>query len=154
MNNSAGNFDSINASFNTSTNRFVWNVMFSNQVTDGDTLAISPGANPKGHAGELASLYFDFSNGSPRVNAFAYNGVNASNSWQDGNGQVAGNQAADLIHGINDTSWYKASVVDAGGKRTFNLSVDATTINGHNPLYLFRTKRSQRSGPALSLVQA
>jgi hypothetical protein len=135
VNNSAGNFESIHASFNTTTNQFVWNIVFSNQVTDGYTLAISPGANPKGHAGELALLYFDFSNGSPRLNAMAYNGLNASNSWQDGNASVAGNQAADIIHGINDTSWYTASVVDAGGKRTFNLSMDATTINNHIPLY-------------------
>lgn len=135
VNDAAGQFESINASFNTTTNRFVWNVVFGNQVTDGYTLAVSPGANPKGHAGELALIYFDFSNGTPQLNAFAYNGVNASNSWQDGDGQVAGDQAADLIHGINDTSWYTASVVDNAGKRTFNLSIDASIIQGHNPLY-------------------
>jgi hypothetical protein len=135
-NNAAGAFESISASFNTSNNRLVWNIVFSNQVTDGYTLALNNGPNPKGHAGELALIYFDYSTGSARLNAFAYNGVNSANSWQDGNGNAPGNQAADLIHGLSDTSWYSASVVDtADGKRRFNLSVDATTINNHNPLY-------------------
>jgi hypothetical protein len=135
-NNAAGVFESISASFNSTNNRLVWNIVFSNQVTDGYTLALNNGPNPKGHAGELALIYFDYSSGSVEMNAFAYNGVNASNSWQDGNGNAAGNQAADLIHGKNDTSWYTASVVDtADGKRRFNLSIDATTINNHVPLY-------------------
>ncbi|MFO0858250.1 MAG: PEP-CTERM sorting domain-containing protein [Phycisphaerales bacterium] len=136
-NNAAGIFESIHAEFDTVTNRFQWNATFSNQVTRGYTLAVSPGPNPKGHNAELALLYFDASTlSAPKVTAYAYNGANAFTSWQDGNGNQAGNQAPDLIHGINNTSWIQnASVVDAGGKRTFNLTIDASTIQNHVPLY-------------------
>jgi hypothetical protein len=136
-NNAAGVFESIQAEFDTVTNRFVWNATFSNQVTRGYTLAVSPGPNPKGNAAELALLYFDATNANaPKVTAYAYNGQNAMNSWQDGNPFVAGNQAGDLIHDANDTSWIEeAAVVDAGGKRTFRLTIDASTIQNHSPLY-------------------
>lgn len=136
-NNSAGVFSHIHAEFDTVANTFQWNATFSNQVTRGYTLAVSPGPNPKGHNAELSLIYFDASSlGSPKVTAYAYNGANAFTSWQDGNGNVSGNQTPDLIHGINDTSWIQnASVVDVGGTRTFNLTIDASVIQNHLPLY-------------------
>jgi len=149
-NNSAGIFESIQAEFDTVTNRFVWNATFSNQTTRGYTLAVSPGPNPKGHAAELALLYFDASNlGAPKVTAYAYNGQNAVNSWQDGNPFQSGNQAGDLIHGANDTSWIQdASVVDAAGKRTFRLTIDATTIQNHLPAYTQNSAANDWTGLA------
>jgi hypothetical protein len=137
VNNAGGTFESINASFDTDTNRFVWDVVFSNQVTRGYTLAVNNGPNPKGHAGELALIHFDATNlNAAKVSVYAYNGQNAINSWSDGNGAVAGNQAPDVIHSTADTSFINAATVtDAGGKRRFLLDIDATAINAHTPMY-------------------
>ena len=117
VNNAAGVFESINASYNSDSQRFVWDVVFSNQVTRGYTLAINNGPNPKGHAGELALIHFDATSlNAPKVTAYAYNGQNAINSWIDGNGAVAGNQTPDIIKSATDTSWINtASVSDSGG---------------------------------------
>lgn len=137
-NNSAGVFERIHAEFDTVTNRFQWNATFSNQVTQGYTLAVNGGGNPEGHNAELAVIYFDASSSlsSPKVSAYAYNGTNTFTSWRDGNGNQWGQQTPDRIHGVNDTTWIQnASVVDAGGKRTFNLTIDASTIQNHVPLY-------------------
>jgi hypothetical protein len=137
VNNAGGAFESVTASYNTASQRFVWDVVFSNQVTKGYTLAINNGPNPKGHAGELALIHFDASNqNSPKVTAYAYNGQNAINSWIDGNGAVAGNQTPDVIETALDTSWINsATVTDAAGKRRFLLDINVAGINGHTPLY-------------------
>ncbi|HLP83438.1 MAG TPA: VPLPA-CTERM sorting domain-containing protein [Phycisphaerales bacterium] len=138
VNNSAGTFDSITATYDSSTQRFVWDVVFSNQITQGYTLAVNNGPNPKGIAGELALIHFDASTSlnSPKVTVYAYNGQNVINSWSDGNANVNGNQTPDLIKSANDTSWINsATVTDAAGKRRFLLDVNVATINGHNPLY-------------------
>lgn len=137
VNNAGGVFETINASYDSTTQRFVWDVVFSNQVTRGYTLAVNTGPNPKGHAGELALIHFDATNlGTPKVTAYAYNGQNAINSWIDGNGAVAGNQTPDIIKSASDTSWINtASVTDAAGKRRFLLDVNVASINGHTPLY-------------------
>lgn len=138
VNNSAGAFDSITATFDTGTQRFVWDVVFSNQITQGYTLAVNNGPNPKGIAGELALIHFDASTSfnSPKVTVYAYNGQNVINSWSDGNANVNGNQTPDLIKSANDTSWINsAQVTDFSGKRRFLLDVNVASINAHNPLY-------------------
>lgn len=136
-NNDGGAFESIDARYDTDSKQFVWNVVFSNQVTKGYTLAVNDGPNPKGHAGELALLYVDFSEASTRkVTAYAYNGANTNRSWTDGNGAVAGDQAGDFIQGSNLPGWYTLSVNDTSdGKRSVSLSLDASNINAHCPLY-------------------
>lgn len=136
-NNSGGVFESLAAEFDTATNRFVWNATFSNQITRGFTLAVSPGGSPRGDSAEVAQLYFDASNlSAPKVTAYAYNGRTSPSSWYDGNGLVSGSQTPDMIHGATNTSWIQhASVVDANGKRTFRLVIDATMINNHDPIY-------------------
>jgi hypothetical protein len=137
VNNAGGVFETVSATYNSSTQRFVWDVVFSNQVTTGYTLAVNNGPNPKGHAGELALIHFDATNlNAPKITAYGYNGQNAINSWIDGNGAVAGNQTPDIIKSASDTSWINsATVTDAAGKRRFLLDVNVASINGHSPLY-------------------
>jgi hypothetical protein len=143
-NNAAGTFESIQASFDDASNRFTWNVIFSDRVTNGYTLAVSPGANPKGHPGELALIYFDGSTSfaSPTVSVYNYNGQNLLNSFNDGDGTTPGAQAPDIIHsgttpGASASDWLiGASISDiAGGKRQISLDIDATIINSHVPVY-------------------
>jgi hypothetical protein len=133
-----GAFESISASYDNVSHQFVWNTVFSNQITQGYTLAVNSGPDPKGHGGELALIYFDATGPSERVNVFAYNGANLSNSWQDGDGrnEAPGDQTADYIYGFGDSRILNADMFDTGdGKRHFNLTLDATGIQNHIPLY-------------------
>jgi MYXO-CTERM domain-containing protein len=123
LNMNGGTFESIHAEFDTDTNRFLWQVLFSDQITDGYTLAVNNGPNPKGHAGELALIYFD-----------AYNGQNTMLTYRDGS-PASGDQAPDQIFDYNDASILQASVSDFDGKRQMTLELDASLINGHNPAY-------------------
>lgn len=126
-----GRIESVTARFDSATNIFNWNVVFSNQVTDGFTLAVSPGPNPKGDAGELALLYFDATGTDVVVNAHGYNGHNSATSYRDGSPE-RGNQAPERIAtSLEEGDWVRdASVSDANGKREFNLEIDASVIQG------------------------
>ena len=140
QNPSAGFIERITTTYTPSNNAFTWSVTFADQLTTGYTLAVSPGPNPKNNPGQLALIYFDASDTSDvAVSAYGYNGLNALNSFVDGNGAVAGVQAPDFIVGTEDAapdSWLiDASVTDAGGKRTLSLTIDADVIQSHVPLY-------------------
>jgi hypothetical protein len=137
INNAGGTFESIHAEFNDATNMMTWTTTFSDQVTHGFSLATSAGPNPKGHAGELALLYFDAVDlAHPHITAYGYNGVNSLSSYYDGDGVAGGNQPADLIMNLNLNAWIiDASVQDVGTKRVFSFTVDASDINNHSPLY-------------------
>ncbi len=137
INNAGGTFESVHAEFNPATQRFHWTTVFSDQVTEGFTLAVSPGPNPKGHAGELALLYFDASDmGAPTLTAYAYNGKNAQNSYIDGNANVSGDQTPDLIMDASKSAWITSiSATDSAGKRVLSFTIDAADINAHGPMY-------------------
>ncbi len=136
----AGQIESIAGSFTPSTNRFEWTVTFGNQVTQGLTLAVNGGENPKNNPGQMALIYASINpddSGSLDLAAYGYNGFNNASSYKDGDSTVAGNQTPDLIDTSRlDGGWvYDASVTDVGGKRIFSFSIDASTINGRDPLY-------------------
>ena len=100
QNPSAGFIERITTTYTPSNNAFTWSVTFADQLTTGYTLAVSPGPNPKNNPGQLALIYFDASDTSDvAVSAYGYNGLNALNSFVDGNGAVAGVQAPDFIVG-------------------------------------------------------
>ena len=137
INNTGGTFESIHAEFDTVSERLLWSVTFSDQVTEGFTLALNSGPNPKGHAGELALLYVDARiTNDVKIAAYAYNGQNTRDSFKDGNGNAAGNQAPDFIQNMGMAGMINsASVTDAAGKRTIVFDIDASDINAHIPLY-------------------
>ena len=140
VNNSAGQFDSITSTFNDADNTFTWSVTFSNQVTDGFTLAVNNGPNPKSNPGQMALIYFDATNpGDIAVTAYGYNGKNDTSSYFDGD-IAAGIQSPDFIlgnQGTQDGSWLtSASSIDGvDGSRTLSVTMDASIIQGHSPLY-------------------
>lgn len=136
-NNNGGAIESIHASFNSNNNHFTWNVVFTDQVTTGYTLAVNGGPNPKGHGGELALIYLDASSqANVKVSAYAFNGKNAFDSWKDGDGDAAGNQTPDKILSKSDNGWIlNATSQDIGSKRVISLTIDASVINGHSPDY-------------------
>jgi hypothetical protein len=136
-NNNGGTFESITSCFDTVTNELSWSVTFSDAVTKGFTLALNDGPNPKGHAGELALLYVDANVAdNVKIVAYAYNGQNTRDSYKDGNGNVAGDQAPDFIQNLgNAGNILSAGVSDNAGKRTISFTIDASDINAHSPLY-------------------
>lgn len=130
-NNTGGAFESITGCYDTVTEELMWSVTFSNAITDGFTIALNDGPNPKGHAGELALLYVDARAADVRIAAYAFNGKNAIDSWKDGDGNVSGNQPADFIESFLNAG----TVSDNAGKRTISFTIDASNINAHAPLY-------------------
>lgn len=139
LNMNGGEFSAIHAEFNVDTQRFLWQVTFADQITDGYTLAVNSGPNPKGHAGELALVYFDTTAPSPMVTVYAYNGQNSMTSYRDGS-QISGIQSPDMILASdtneNHSAIMQASVVDnMDGSRVMTLELDASMINAHNPAY-------------------
>jgi hypothetical protein len=131
-----GAINTIFTEFNTTTNQLKYEVEFNTTATNAYWLAMSPGANPKGYAGELALFYMDASTSTPVLTAYGYNGNNGDNSYVDGS-QIGGTQAPDLIlSSKNSTSWINnLQVTDAGGKRTMKFDINATAVNNHVPLY-------------------
>ncbi len=139
LNMNGGEFQSIHAQYDSNTERFLWQVTFADQVTDGFTLAVNNGPNPKGHAGELGLLYFDASDNNVRVTGYAYNGENSFSTYYDGSA-ASGTQNPDMIFGsdalgTNASLIMQASVQDIGTTRVMTLEMDASSINGHNPIY-------------------
>lgn len=137
LNQSAGTMTSAQARFTPSTNRFEFTLDFSDQLANGYWLAVSPGPNPKGHAGELALIYFDASNlANPIVTIYNYNGVNGDNSFRDGS-PLSGVQAPDRIASTLNTPAIASliSATNVGSGRRFVLDMDATGVNGHVPAY-------------------
>jgi len=140
-NNNGGTFESITSTFDNITNALTWDVTFSDQVTEGFTLALNNGPNPKGHAGELALLYVDLTNmTNPQMLAYAYNGRDSNNSYKDGRGNVAGLQTPDDIVDAGDrggTGWINNLAVHdtPDGARRIVFDIDATVINTTTPMY-------------------
>ncbi len=144
--NSGGVIKDVSAVFNTVSKRFAFSSRFDNvpggsQKTQGFWLVVSPGPNPKGHAGELAAFYMDastidgISNKNAKLSVYAYNGVNGSTSWADGTG--GGGTPDRIINSIASTSWINSltMVQNADGTRTFSFDIDATTIQSHVPTH-------------------
>ena len=133
-----GAIDTINSSFRPSDNRFEWTVRFSDQISDGYTLVLSPGDMPQGTAGEFAAIYFDATDtNNPVVSIYGYNGLNNPSSFRDGS-EAPGNQTPDrILSTLVDPSFIvDLSVADDGlGGRTMTLIMDATVVNTHSPAY-------------------
>jgi hypothetical protein len=134
-----GQIQAVSSVFNARTGNLTFELTFGNQISDGFTVAINDGPNPKGHAGELALLYFDATNmNDVIVTAYNYNGLNTQTSYQDGS-PAGGTQPADRLEstiGLSDSPWdITASAEDVDGKRVFRLEMDTTSINNHTPIY-------------------
>jgi MYXO-CTERM domain-containing protein len=140
LNDNGGVFQSARADYVPAINRFAFKATFSNAVTNGYWLAVSPGDNPKGHSGELALLYVDLSNiAAPKVTAYAYNGINGDNSHVDGS-NASGVQAPSKIASTHATDPSKrlnaiVTVTDANGGRTIDLVLDSSIIQSYAPQY-------------------
>ena len=74
--------ESIESTYNTSSNQFTWDVVFNDDARgiDGFWLVVNNGPNPKrSNVNELAIMYGDMDSGI--LTTYAYNGRNSSNSY-------------------------------------------------------------------------
>lgn len=151
-NDTGGTVESINSTFDSSTKRLTFDVLFSGAnntasplVTNGFWLVVDNGPNPKTHSGELAIIYFDASRvfagtaSAPTVTVYEYNGVNANTSWRDGNGDGT-TDGGDLIKGANETGFINnvsagTQTIAAQTYRRLTFDINATDIITHTPLF-------------------
>lgn len=142
----AGTIQNVQSTFDSATKRLTFNATFapvpggSSLVTNGFWLVLNDGPNPKGHAGELAIMYFDASSfAAPKLTVYNYNGVNGPNSWADGNGSGPGTPPGDFIQSsTSESSWIlsaKDVVIGGQTRRQMSFDIDATDIVNHTPLY-------------------
>ena len=131
VNNNAGVILEVGSTWNAATQRLSFNLV-TDGGTDGFWLALSPGDNPKGHAGELALIYFDRGQergGVPSMAVYAYNGVNGSNSWSS---------PGDFIVSTEDGTGWDANLSqgnDVDGNRFMSFDIDASVIQNHTPAF-------------------
>lgn len=78
--NSGLSYDSVNSTYNDTTQEFTFTVDYAGAASDGGWLVVSPGANPKNSTDELGIAYFDAQSGD--VWLYAYNGLNSNNSYE------------------------------------------------------------------------
>ena len=145
-----GQIKNIDAQFNQSNANLKYEVNFKDRQTDGLWLVLSPGENPKGHAGQLSIFFLDASGSQPTLLAYSYNGVNGHQSWKDGS-PAAGTQAPDLIlSSLKTTDWINSlSVVNvAGGGQKFSFDINAAAIQNHTPKYPGPQGQSEWTGSA------
>lgn len=147
-----GTINWINAEFDSASEQFSWHVNLGgagSKQTDGFTLAMSNGPNPKGH-GELALLYFDASDvfdgsggaqsrTSPTLTMYGYNGKNNATSYRDGS-KDTGIQTPDRIassRSAGASSWLfdLTANQEFDGSRTFGFTMDASIVRSHAPMY-------------------
>ena len=131
-----GDIKNVSTTFNDDTNEFTFSLTVED-ISEGFTVAINNGANPKGHEAEMALIYFDASGADPVVSIYAYNGANAQNSWFDGSTQDGVQPPDQILNSIANSSLFSniSATVDADGNNVFSFAVDATTIQEHDPLY-------------------
>lgn len=143
--NAGGAINWIESTFDSDTNRLTWYANFgavpgSGLKTDGFTLALNNGPEPKGTEGELGLLYFDATRSSgPRLTIYGYNGRNDASSYYDGT-RGGGTDSPDRILtslSSSATNWVYdlKSEWNGDGSRTMGFSIDATDVIGHAPQY-------------------
>lgn len=135
-----GDINTIHGEFNTTTQTLKWLVNYKNEShfdPEGFTLALNNGPNPKGHAGELALIYFDATRSNPVLTAYGYNGQNSTSTFYDGS-QNAGIQTPDLIGSSRSSASWIIDMIDrreADNSITLGFEIDASAINGHTPMH-------------------
>jgi hypothetical protein len=143
----AGKATLFESTFDDSTNQFLFRVTFEPQngvLPDGFTLVLNDGPNPKGHAGELAMLFFDNSAKAqkttgdlPILTVYAYNGQNNFSAYFNGNNTTSPIKAPDrILSSLLDDSWiHSMSSIDQNGTRVIELLLDVTELREHEPAY-------------------
>jgi len=133
QNSNGGKINWIKATNDVPSGDFSWTANFSDspsgKKTQGYWVVVSPGPNPKGHAGELAIFFMDTTKASPILTAYAYNGVNGSNSWQTPGDFIMSSQTGAGVAATKSLTYTN----NGDGTRTIGFKVDNTIINSFSP---------------------
>ncbi len=131
-----GDIKNVEVTFDQVTGEMIISVT-TDPSSDGFTIAVNDGPNPKGHAGELELDYFDASGETPVVTSYAYNGQNTQTSWKDGSpesGQQPPDQIASSLN--EDSPFSNVDVsVDENGDKVMTFTVDTNASGTHDPAY-------------------
>ncbi|MGM0421558.1 MAG: DUF5801 repeats-in-toxin domain-containing protein [Pseudomonadota bacterium] len=139
-NDKGGDIHEFDVKFDPVDNAFTMKLTVSDvdgRTTNGFTVAVNDGDNPKGYPGEMAMIYFDASGIDPAITIYGYNGLNAYSSYADGS-SASGTQAADKIaSSLVDADMFDYITVTENddGTRTLEFSMDASAVMDHDPAY-------------------
>ena len=119
-----GDIQRVTTTFNETTNELTFKMVVEGTDTDGFTLAINDGPNPKGNGDEMALFYFDNSGESPVVSAYNYNGQNNFSSYTD----------TPIATSLGENSPFSNIEVsiDEDGNTVFCFSMDSTAVMQHS----------------------
>ncbi len=131
-----GDIKNVTTSYNEATDDFEFSLTVGPE-SDGFTLALNGGPNPKGHEAEMALVYFDASGPEPVITIYAYNGLNTLTSWQDGSGDPGAQAPDTILSSLTNPELFDFITVstDSDGNNVFSFALDATLIQEHDPLY-------------------
>ncbi len=135
-NDNGGDIKNVTTSFDSGSKEFTFTMKIED-ISEGFTVALNGGPNPKGHEAEMALFYFDASGVDPIVSVYAYNGSNTQTSWFDGS-KASGIQPADtILNSIANAALFSniSVTTDGLGNKIFSFTVDATDILNHDPIY-------------------
>lgn len=119
LNDKPGVHEFVQTTYNQQTEELSWTSTFSNSAVNGGWLVISDGPNPKKHAHEFAIFYLDGLNN--KLTAYAYNGQNNSNSWQNN----------PFLQSWDDALTFTD---DGNGNTALSFSIDASRLNARTDL--------------------
>ncbi|MBL8048820.1 MAG: PEP-CTERM sorting domain-containing protein [Chthonomonas sp.] len=129
INHDAGKIKKMSTVFDSGTNRLKYEVTLGKSSAglkaNGFWLVVSPGANPKGHANELAIFYYDVSGSNPVLTAYNYNGQNGYTSYQTGTKLLSSKNNASSIFSLTNRT--------EGQDKVLGFDINATAINAHRP---------------------
>ncbi len=154
---SAITFESLETTYDTVSKEFTWSATFSpstvpgvsreRSLPTGFVLVVNDGPEPKGRVGELAAIYFDGDTNpsDPIISAYAYNGADSATSYRVGVDSMflsplVGSAPPDrIVSELDPTSpaFVNSAAVteNTDGTRTLSMSLDASVIQAHVPLY-------------------
>ena len=129
----AGQIRGIYTSYDAASETFTWRTTVADHTTDAISVVVNGGGNPKGHVGELAQIFYD----GDTVSVYAYNGKDVNNLYSFESGTGMWWQPADTIASSRDDDSFviSANKYSSGGDRIFELVLDVSGINDHNPQY-------------------
>jgi hypothetical protein len=130
----AGAIRSVRSDYSEYDSEYTFTAVIAGSAVNGAAIIVNQGGVPG--SDEAPEIYVDCNSGSPIVSVYAYNAHNMFTAHSDGS-NAAGIQAPDrVVSSLNDADFLRSAACSFDGTNTtMTLTVDATEINAHTPLY-------------------
>ena len=130
----AGAIRSVHSDYSEYDSEYTFTAVIAGSAVNGAAIIVNQGGVPG--SDEAPEIYVDCNSGSPIVSVYAYNAHNMFTAHSDGS-NAAGTQAPDrVVSSLNDADFLRSAACSFDGTNTtMTLTVDATEINAHTPLY-------------------